>query len=195
MPDAYYHRHSRIPLWNVVERSIWERTTTATGKLLHAAHDHPAVTGVAYDVVISAVSLVLWAALRPLKAADLLGVSNHAAEGEQDDESSPALRGGAHKRKYNPKSKGDKKTIVPETSPESPEPRRRGRPRKARWDPVEEPGDDTYEPTTGEAANAPVGDPPAQGVDLETAAVAWGLIAIGGLALGSASVLGGELLA
>lgn len=208
MPDAHYHRHSRINPWDVVERSRWERTTTATGKLFGAIYDHPVVTGVAVDVIIAGFSLGIWAALRPLQATDVLGavVPGHVVEAkEQPDDSSLALRGGAARKRKSitsPKSKSKKDKVPDETSAtDTPvSPRRRGRPRKAaaaaaKEDPVEEPGDDTYEPTPEEVASAPLGEEPAQGVDSEAAAVAWGLMAIGGLALGSAGVLGGEMLA
>lgn len=198
MPDAHFHRHSRIAPWSGAERSRWERTTTALGKLLGAAGDHPVVAAAAFDVMLSSLSMSLWAALRPLTPANILRVAIHVDKDQKIDESSPNLRGGAHTRKDTLRSKG--KQVVIETSTDTPSPRRRGRPRKVKElptedDAVEEPGDDAYEPTSEEVASAPKGDPLAPGVDPEAAAVAWGLIAIGGLPLGSTGVLGGELFA
>lgn len=59
--------------------------------------------------------------------------------------------------------------------------------------PVEEPSDGAFEPTPEEDATIIVGDLPAQGVlaRVRAAAVAWGLIAIGGLAFGSGRILRG----
>lgn len=205
LPHAHYHRHSKILPWDIEERSRWERTTTAVGKVLGATQDHPVVAGVGYDVLISALSLGLWAALRPLDAGDILstvvpqfkknndgtgasvqGADEHSSE--IDEPPTPSTRQSGKTRKAAAKDSGD--------ASETLAPRRRGRPRKTRKDPIEEPDDNTYEPTPEETVSAPVGDPlPMQGPIGEPAALAWGLISAGGLALGSVGVLGGELLA
>lgn len=207
VPHAHYHRHSRLLPWDIEERSRWERTTTAVGKLLGATRDHPVVAAVGYDVLISALSVGLWAAVRSLGAGDILiavvplykkpgdpaTASGHDGEDEVHDKtfdtdtpSSPGVRRTGRQRK--PKR-------IEDDPAEPPTPRRRGRPRKAKQDPEEEPGDKTYEPTPEEKVSAQ-GDPlPAQEVDLEAAGLAWGLISFGGLGLGSAGVFGGECLA
>lgn len=205
LPHAHYHRHSKILPWDIEERSRWERTTTAIGKVLGATQDHPIVAGVGYDVLISALSLGLWSAFRPLDAGDILSTvvplfkknDDRTAPSEQsaDEQSSeidepptPSIRKSGKGRKAAAKDAGD--------ASETPAPRRRGRPRKTRKDPIEEPNDNTYEPTPEEKVSAPVGDPlPMQGPMGEPAALAWGLISAGGLALGSVGVFGGELLA
>lgn len=206
LPHAHYHRHSKILPWDIEERSRWERTTTAVGKVFGATRDHPIVAGVGYDVLISALSVGLWAALRPLDAGDILSsvvplfkkdgdgagtteqvVNEHGIEQIDDTATSDSRRSG-RSRKTSAKDKAD----LSETSA----PRRRGRPRKARQDPVEEPNDDDYEPSPEEKVGASVGDPlPMQGPIGEPAALAWGLISVGGLALGSVGAFGGELLA
>ncbi|CAN8096294.1 unnamed protein product [Discula destructiva] len=211
MPHAQYHRHSKILPWDIEERSRWERTTTSLGKLLGALRDHTVIAGAGYDVLLSSLSIGLWAALRPLAAGDVLAavvpLYNRAEEGtkttdlvyadeDQDNDADPSLRRGVSKRGItsNPKSVGKAATSITE---ETPGPRRRGRPRKAKADPVvmeEEPDDKTYQPTTQEEATDPVADASTQGVDTEAAALVWGLIAVGGLALGSAGGLGGEML-
>lgn len=205
LPHAHYHRHSKILAWDIEERSRWERTTTAIGKILGATRDHPVVAGVGYDVLISALSVGLWAALRPLEAGDILSsvVPLYKKEhedteipdqgsGDKDDQidepPTPTMRRSDRHRK--PAAKDN------EIAPETPAIRRRRRPRQARQDPAEEPGDNTYEATPEEKLSAPVGDSlPPQGPDGEAAALALGLISIGGLALGSTGVFGGELLA
>lgn len=210
VPHAHYHRHSRLLPWDIEERSRWERTTTAVGKLLGATRDHPVVAAVGYDVLISALSVGLWAAVRSLGAGDILmavvplykkpgvaaTVSDHQVGGDQvhdktvdtDPPARPGVRRKGRQRK--PKTNEEEEDPV-----EPPTPRRRGRPRKVQQDPAEEPGDKTYEPTPEEKVSAQ-GDPlPAQEVDLEAAGLAWGLISFGGLGLGSAGVFGGECLA
>ncbi|KAB5558106.1 hypothetical protein GE09DRAFT_100620 [Coniochaeta sp. 2T2.1] len=75
LPGAWKHRHSlRVP-FDVQHRTNWERTTTAVGKVLGSMSDHPAVGGVAVDVVISAAALGIWAAVRGIGVDDILGSS------------------------------------------------------------------------------------------------------------------------
>lgn len=211
VPHAHYHRHSRLLPWDIEERSRWERTTTAVGKLLGATRDHPVVAALGYDVMLSALSVGLWAAVRSLGAGDILtsvvplhkkfgdaaNLSDQAGKdtdseqpmtNDDDDESEsvPSTRRSTRQRNA---TKDEKK------GREAPTPRRRGRPRKVKQDPEEVPGDETYEPTLEEKSSAQ-GDPlPSQEADLEAAGLAWGLMSVGGLGLGSAGVFGGECLA
>lgn len=210
VPHAHYHRHSRLLPWDIEERSRWERTTTAVGKLLGATRDHPVVAAVGYDVLISALSVGLWAAVRSLSAGDILasavplylyrkrnnGAADASEHADGDDAASehaigtdsqpiPSPRRSTRQRR----AKEDENDGQPSTA------RRRGKPRRARQDPEEEPGDKTYEPTPDERVSAH-GDPlPAQEADLEAAGLAWGLMSVGGLGLGSTGVFGGECLA
>lgn len=176
VPHAHYHRHSKLLPWDIEERSRWERTTTAVGKLLGATSDHPVVAAVGCDVLLSGLSTGLWAAVRSLRAGDILRsvvplYGDTAAVKTNDQE-------GTNKRQ------------------EPPTPRRRGRPRKvSRQDPVEEPGDKTYAPTPGEEGSAEGDALPRQPMDWDAAGLVWGLMAIGGLGLGCAGVFGGESLA
>lgn len=207
VPHAHYHRHSRLLFWDIEERSRWERTTTAVGKLLGATRDHPVVAAVGYDVLISALSVGLWAAVRSLGAGDILASVvplylykkyNNSAEGasdyvdEDDAASEQAIDTDSQPIPTPRRSTRQSRSKIDENDHEPPAPRRRGRPRKARQDPEEEPGDMTYEPTPEERVSAR-GDPlPAQEADLEAAGLAWGLMSVGGLSLGSAGVFGGE---
>lgn len=211
VPHAHYHRHSILRPWDIEERSRWERTTTALGKLFGATTDHPVVAAVGYDVLISGLSVGLWAAVRSLGADDILtsvvplykkrgggaGAPDEADygrdhEGNPGAEPTPApssLRRSGRRRTTTARAKQDEELSEPPT------PRRRGRPRKDRKDPEEDPGDLTYEPTYEEEVSAR-GDPlPAQEADLETAGLVWALISVGGLGLGSAGVFGSECLA
>ncbi|KAI0512631.1 hypothetical protein F5B22DRAFT_614665 [Xylaria bambusicola] len=71
-PNLHYHRHSALFPWDVEERSRWERGTSALGKVLGSAFEHPVVASVAWDVVQCALSLGFWAAIRGINAHDML---------------------------------------------------------------------------------------------------------------------------
>ena len=74
-------------------------------------------------------------------------------------------------------------------------PKKRGRPRKIKAEPDEDPRDETYEPSLEETARVAEGDEvPAEGVDWEAAALAWGLATAGGLGVASAGVFGAECI-
>ncbi|KAF3770516.1 hypothetical protein M406DRAFT_344220 [Cryphonectria parasitica EP155] len=211
LPQAHYHRHSRFLPWDIEERSRWERTTTAIGKLLGSTRDHPVVAAVGYDVLISGLSVGLWAAVRSLGAGDILtlavplyhnkhesveggpGSSEQLAHDEQnhddtDDTASASVRRRAVRGSRS--KEDDEGHREPSASS-----RRRGRVRKTGRDPEEEPGDDTYHPSPEEKSSVKGDNLPAQEVDLEAAGLAWGLMSVGGLPLGSAGVFGGECLA
>jgi hypothetical protein len=67
LPDSHKHRHSSIvtiPFFDTEKRSQWERTATAVEKVLGAMADHPAVAAAGKDVLLCALGLGLWAAVR-----------------------------------------------------------------------------------------------------------------------------------
>lgn len=190
VPHAHYHRHSKLLPWDIEERSKWERTTTAVGKLLGATSDHPVVAAVGYDVLLSGLSIGLWAAVRSLRASDILSsvvplYGGITAEDAMQDDPKPEQS-----------TRRSKSSVSNEDNREPPPTlRRRGRPRKVKQDPVEEPGDETYEPTPGEEGSAEGDALPMKQMDWDAAGLAWGLVSAGGLGLGSAGVFGGECLA
>ncbi|KAK2604316.1 hypothetical protein N8I77_007258 [Diaporthe amygdali] len=213
LPDSHYHRHSKLLPWDVEERSKWERARTASGKLLGSMADHPIVAAVGYDVLISGLSIGVWAAVRSLKAGDVLTssvplyensddiqighISGKATDEEQDKASiAGSVRRSSRQHKARVPSVSSVASHDSEDHRAAPTPRRRGRPRKVKKDPEEEPGDETYEPSPEEEKVSAEGDSlPSQEVDWEAAALAWGLTAVGGLGLGSSGVFGGECLA
>lgn len=213
LPDSHYHRHSKLLPWDVEERSKWERARTASGKLLGSMADHPIVAAVGYDVLISGLGIGVWAAVRSLKAGDVLTssvplyensddiqtghISGKATDEEQDKASiAGSVRRSSRQHKARVPSVSSVASHDSEDHRAAPTPRRRGRPRKVKKDPEEEPGDETYEPSPEEEKVSAEGDSlPSQEVDWEAAALAWGLTAVGGLGLGSSGVFGGECLA
>lgn len=216
LPYSHYHRHSRFLPWDMEKRTKWERTTTAVGRVLGSTLDHPAVAAVGYDVLLSGTGAGLWAAVRSLGASDILtsvvplyddGREDATPEKPSDEPSQPSLststtttgrsvrRSGRNRAASNSVNSTTTSHDGEEEHAAPPKARRRGRPRKVRQDPEEESGDKTYVPSSPEKASAEGDALPSQEVDLEAAALAWGLMAVGGLGLGSAGVFGGECLA
>ncbi|KAI0105452.1 hypothetical protein GGR51DRAFT_519408 [Nemania sp. FL0031] len=74
-PKSHYHRHSALFPWDIEQLSLRERSTTAFGKVLGSTSDHPVVAAVGWDVLLCALSLGLWAAVRGLNARDMLSTS------------------------------------------------------------------------------------------------------------------------
>ncbi|KAK9779447.1 hypothetical protein SCAR479_03513 [Seiridium cardinale] len=219
LPDSHYHRHSRFLPWDIEERSTWEQSTTAIGKVLGSTSDHPVVAAVGWDVLLCALSLGFWTAIR---ATDVEGIitstvpfyrksayknADHEAkdtprptikeESEAAESSEPEAgtsmtlrRRGHHKsRVASIASIASSDAGTDEAS--SGTVRRRGRPkRKVAED------EKAYEPTAQEARQVVEGDvlPPEQ-LDWESAALAWGLAAFGGLGASEAGVFGAECVA
>lgn len=225
-PDAHYHRHSiRIP-FDTAERSAWERSTGAIAKVLGSTSDHPVVAAVGRDVVLSALSLGIWAAVRALDSGDILlsaipfYKSHHSSLADDIAEFASDKADAVAKRTKGPSTpstsisasetgtvrRGRSAKATPETpsvaassaGEETGTVRRRGRPRKVKQeehDLEEVPGDETYQPTPAQEVQAVEGDSlPAEDLDWEAAALAWGLTAAGGLGCGSAGVFGGECI-
>ncbi|RYP58536.1 hypothetical protein DL769_008910 [Monosporascus sp. CRB-8-3] len=216
-PNSHHHRHSVLFPWDVKERSTWERSTTAFGRILRSRSDHPVVAAVAWDVIISALSLGLWAAVRAMDVHDIIksaipfsgfrarsllprnvkeetpkpAVKTEPESAEEAESDHPmTLRRSGRQKKSRLDSIASSNGASEDTT--APVPRKRGRPRK--YKPVVE-EDSTYEPTPSEAREAVEGDElPPDSLDWESAALVWGLTAAGGLASASAGVYGGECI-
>ncbi|KAI1879632.1 hypothetical protein JX265_002586 [Neoarthrinium moseri] len=213
-PDSHYHRHSRFLPWDVEERSVWEQSTTALGKVLGSTADHPVVAAVGRDALLCTVSLGLWAAVRASDVGNIfmstvpfygkpgVPVTTHEAsptpqpaiksEPEATESPEPEL-GMTLRRRGRPKSRvasiASSSGASEEVSTPTPT-RRRGRPRK---NVAEE--EKAYEPSPAEARDVVEGDVlPPDDLDWESAALAWGLAAFGGLGSASAGVFGAECI-
>lgn len=211
MPDSHYHRHSRFLPWDVEKRSIWEQSTTAIGKILGSTIDHPVVAAVGWDVLLGALSLGFWSAVRATDVQGIIastipyyakpGSSKSAAapsnvkkraKSESPEPETPSTL----RRSSRPKSRVASIASITSSEAASDESapttvKRRGRPRKHV---AEE--DKAYEPSAAEARQVIEGDilPPDE-LDWESAALAWGLAAFGGLGLAEAGVYGAECTA
>ncbi|KAI1777793.1 hypothetical protein F4818DRAFT_325859 [Hypoxylon cercidicola] len=216
-PDSHYHRHSTFFPWDVEERTTWERSTTAVGKVLGSLSDHPAVQAVGWDVLLCTLSLGIWAAVRATDVQDIIksaipvynfrrkieqtldehtpNVSVKAESEPADDivsEHSMTLRRSGRRIKSRvgsiasssgPSEEGTMNTVTPG--------RKRGRPKKTKQSEEEK----AYEPTSSETGELVEGDViPADGLDWESAALTWGLVAFAGLGSACAGVFGGECI-
>lgn len=211
LPNSHYHRHSRFLPWDVEERSAWERSTTALGKVIGSISDHPVVAAVGWDALICVVSLGVWAAVRatdvqaiiksavPYYGTEIAGAlpssQEEASEDKiktepEDDESLDpepymALKGSgrAKGRMASTASSSDASEDIAASTP-----RQR---RRANRQLTEE--EKAYEPTAKEAREVVEGDIlPAEELDWESASLSWGLAALGGLGCACAGVFGGE---
>jgi hypothetical protein len=71
-PDSHYHRHNLLHPFRQEKRTLTERTSTAVGKVLGAIDDHPAVSAVGWDVIMSGLTIGLWAVTRGLDVERVL---------------------------------------------------------------------------------------------------------------------------
>lgn len=74
-PDSEYHRHSFFHPFKQEHRSAFERSTSAVGSVVGSFGDHPAVSAVAWDVLLSGISMGTWAAIRGLDVSSMLASS------------------------------------------------------------------------------------------------------------------------
>jgi hypothetical protein len=74
-PESYYYRHSLLHPFKKEHLSTINRGSTAVAKLFGAIREHPAVSAVGWDVVLSGLSLGVWAAVRGLDGKEILGSS------------------------------------------------------------------------------------------------------------------------
>lgn len=195
-PDSHHHRHSKRMPMGTAKRSDWERASTAVAKVLGSTADHPVVAAVGRDVLLSALSLGLWAAVRAMDSRQIIKAAWPFAAspscGARSQSMADDVAGTA--RSVAATAAGDGKAESP-----APAPRGRGRPRKVKWKDQtleETDGDTAYKPSAGEVSAAVEGDvlPAEEDVDWEAAALAWVMTMVGGLGCGSAGVFGGECI-
>ncbi|KAH6888701.1 hypothetical protein B0T10DRAFT_59835 [Thelonectria olida] len=193
-PDPHRHRHSVYLTSDVERRFAWERTTSAFGRLLESTSDHPVVGLVGADVILASVSIGFWVATRAMNTFDILACTMPGFSGQQEPEDKPAKPVTMAWWEAKALMSGANGTGV-EAEEESPS-RRRGRRRKSKSKTKKnEPDDGAYKPAPSEVS-ATEGDVlPSDDWDWESAAVVWGLTALGGLGLGSAGAYGSEIIA
>lgn len=72
MPDSTYYRHSLLHPFKEEHRSAFNRSSTAVSRVFGAISEHPAVSATGWDVVLSGLSLGIWAAVRGLDIKEML---------------------------------------------------------------------------------------------------------------------------
>lgn len=72
-PESHYYRHSLLHPFEEEHRSALDRGTTAIGRVFGAVNEHPAVGAVGWDVILSGLSLGIWAAVRGLEPKKMFG--------------------------------------------------------------------------------------------------------------------------
>jgi hypothetical protein len=75
VPDSTYYRHSILLPFKKEYRSTFDRGTSAIRHVLGAIGEHPAVTSIGLDVLLSGLTLGTWAAIRGLDARKMLASS------------------------------------------------------------------------------------------------------------------------
>jgi hypothetical protein len=74
-PESHYYRHSLLHPFKEEHRSSFNRGFTALNRLFGAIAEHPAISAVGTDVILSGLSLGIWAAIRGLDPMEMLGSS------------------------------------------------------------------------------------------------------------------------
>lgn len=74
-PESTYYRHSLLHPFKEEHRSALNRGSTALSRVFGAVLEHPAISAFGSDVLLSGLSLGIWAAIRGLDAADMLASS------------------------------------------------------------------------------------------------------------------------
>ncbi|PQE10352.1 Alpha-mannosyltransferase alg11p protein [Rutstroemia sp. NJR-2017a WRK4] len=191
-PKDHYYRHHLLHPIEKVHRSSTDRAVTAIERVLGAVGDHPAVGAVGYDVVISGLSLGIWAAIRGLDGKQILRFTI------------PWMDKGRQAAK---EVKAEVENMVNSTDISTPL-RRRGRPKKSETPQSSSTGsrrskskklqadsDDTATYTPPSNVNEFNEGDEDEDEDWEMAALTWGVISSVGLGTGSAGVYGAEMTA
>ena len=134
-PNTHYHRHSILFPWDVEERSTWERSTTSFVKVISSINDHPVVNAVGYDVLASALSLGIWAAVRAANVQDIIMSCIPSLPSYKEHTQSPTGPATTQERPQTPIKSEPVPTIEVKSEAESEHPmtlRRSGRQRKTR---------------------------------------------------------------
>lgn len=194
-PGSHLHRHSaylatlHLPHSS---RSHASRSASATSRVLSALNDHPAVSAVGWDVLLSAVSLCLWATIRAIPASSIVRVSTGSLFSLFKTTSSPPSNAKAGEAPETP--------IGASISPTRRSTRRRRSTAKARKNFSEEDYDDEdfdgsikgSPAPYGVDGDIPIGEETVK-EDLEAGAVGWAVFVFGGLGALAGGVLGAEV--
>ncbi|MCJ1329805.1 hypothetical protein MMC10_006486 [Thelotrema lepadinum] len=196
-PGAHRHRHSLLYFHLDAERSKSARTRSAVSRVLGSLADHPSVGRVGWDALLCGISLAAWASIRAVEPRGLLRAAGWATKSELEVASEV-------KTLVTKEVKQIMQSATGKADEEEPTPKKKGRKRAgtktktADEDDVGEKGEGAanYKPNDSSAPSSPrlgtQGDEETE-VEWENGAMAWGMMVMGGLATGAASVLGAEI--
>ncbi|KAI9892728.1 MAG: hypothetical protein M1814_001148 [Vezdaea aestivalis] len=184
-PNSHRHRHS-FPFFVPVDeqRSKLERSRTAVGNLFGAISDHPAVTAVGSDVILSSISVMTWSYVRALDSQTLLSFCipyYNATVGAIKE--NVKLVNGPKKPRRKSKSASDAVTEIPASTTKK-TPRRK----KAAE------SDESYTPDDRSSADIAESGEEITSAEPESGALAWGLVTLTGLGAAAASVWGADVI-
>ncbi|KAK0129733.1 hypothetical protein ONS96_000292 [Cadophora gregata f. sp. sojae] len=230
IPESTYYRHSLLHPFKEEHRTTLGRGSTAIGRVLAAMGEHPAVGSVAWDVLLTGLSLGIWAAIRGLDATEMLRsimiYMSRARKSRQENSVDSNFGGiktklgsaaskngvslyqsrkgpGRPKKTETSKSTGTEERKQPSTArrarnealegagpPKTSSDRQKhSKSASRRAHPAKGEDDDEYHPSDSERIDEGDEDNEA---DLEIAALAWGLLSVGGLGTGGSAVYGAE---
>jgi hypothetical protein len=193
-PDSHHHRHSILFFTQDETRSKFERSRTAIEKVIGAINDHPAVTNAGWDTILSGVTVITWAVIRGLDTKSMLQACIPFYR-----TSKVAMKRNARKtidgtQEAKPRSKGRPKGAGNDSVTSTPSEKTPKRTKKERASI----GEQDYTPDGASASKKSgkgfVGEE-IEREDPESGALAWGLVALGGVGFGAASVWGSEAIA
>ncbi|KAL2074351.1 hypothetical protein VTL71DRAFT_8129 [Oculimacula yallundae] len=222
VPESTYYRHSLLHPFREEHRTVLGRGSAAFGRIFGAMGEHPAVGLVATDVLLTGLSLGIWAAIRGLDATDILRssipfMSRTKSSSSKDvvDNISEAIKTEAkeaisgtnamtNKPRRGPgrpkKSAADNNTVIQESKTGSTARQRRGVVGSTsssgkgtnRTRSGKRSGEDD-EYMPSDDERLDEGDEDTE-KDSEIAAFVWGLLSVGGLGTGSSAVYGAETI-
>jgi len=186
-PESHYYRHSLLHPFEKVHNSKSARAFTALEKVFGAIGEHPSVSAVGTDVILSGLSLGVWAAIRGLDADQMListvpffkQIEKVSEKIEFSDESVEIAQKVEEELRSTKRRTPSKKSEAGNRLSKSKQ--------------IQKEEEAPYTPSPEEDEDIVEGDED-EGEEWEIGALAWGLVTVGGLGAGSASVFGGEVL-
>jgi hypothetical protein len=160
----------------------------AIHRVLGSVGDHPAIGRIAWDVLLSGLSVVVWAGIRGVDVGHMLRATGWVTKGE--------LQAAGEIKDLAKKEVGQLVKHTEDEPEEPTTPRKAGRPRKSSTASKKKAEDEVDEPASPATSSSRSGwsGEELQEEDWEASAVGWGLLVIGGLGMGSTAVLGAELI-
>lgn len=195
-PGAYDHRHSQylayIHLPHEEERSRTYRSASALNRVLGAINDHPAISSIGWDVLMCGLSLGVWAAARGLEPGRMLSAIGIGEAPTPHATTKPSQK----PSKKKPTTKAITDQVEDAVKSPTKSTARRRKKQAAQDDPFvdaaskDDTGDKDFK--TSASVEHEVEEFEADEElpeNLESAAISWGLLALGGLGLCGAGTL------